>query len=301
MSINIRDQHSNGSPTSGMTKSYKSPRSLFGIVMTALAGLCLAISLLPLFAVMLYVLGKGFSRLNLSLFTQLPPAPGLEEGGIGNAILGTLIVVAIATLMSVPFGVLAAVYLSEFSSGKITRWIRFATNVLAGVPSIIAGVFAYGIIVAPTLRFSAIAGGVALAVLMLPTIVRTTDEALQIVPQDIRWASVGVGASNYQTVLRIVLPAAVPAILTGVTLAIARAAGETAPLIFTALNSPFWPNWPPQGLFESIATLSVLVYQFATTFDKVQNELAWTASLILVVLILLTSVLARWATRKKVY
>lgn len=301
MSINIRDQHSNGSPTSGMTKSYKSPRSLFGIVMTALAGLRLAISLLPLFAVMLYVLGKGFSRLNFSLFNQLTPAPGLEEGGIGNAILGTLIVVAIATLMRVPFGVLAAVYLSEFSSGKITRWIRFATNVLAGVPSIIAGVFAYGLIVALTGQFSAIAGGVALAVLMLPTIVRTTDEALQIVPQDIRWASVGVGASNYQTVLRIVLPAAVPAILTGVTLAIARAAGETAPLIFTALNSPFWPNWPPQGLFESIATLSVLVYQFATTFDKVQNELAWAASLILVVLILLTSVLARWATRKKVY
>jgi ABC-type uncharacterized transport system permease subunit len=122
---------------------------------------------------------------------------------------------------------------------QVSRWIRFATNVLSGVPSIIAGIFAYGIIVVTMGGFSAVAGGVALSVLMLPTIVRTTDEALQIVPQDVRWASVGVGASNYQTVLKIVLPAATPAIITGVTLAIARAAGETAPLIFTALNSPF--------------------------------------------------------------
>jgi len=143
--------------------------------------------------------------------------------------------VGIASLIAVPFGVLAAVYLSEFSKGQIARWVRFATNVLSGVPSIIAGVFAYGLFVVNMGGFSAIAGGAALAVLMLPTIVRTTDEALQIVPQDIRWASVGVGASNYQTVLQVVLPAAIPAILTGVTLAIARAAGETAPLIFTAL------------------------------------------------------------------
>lgn len=270
--------------------------------MTILAGACLLIALIPLFAVLIYVISQGASRLSPDLFTKLPPPPGLKGGGLGNAILGTVITVGIATLISVPFGVLAAVYLSEFSKGKTAYWIRFATNVLSGVPSIIAGIFAYGLIVAVTGKFSAVAGGVALAVLMLPTIVRTTDEALQIVPPDIRWASVGVGASNYQTVLKVVIPAALPAIITGVTLAIARAAGETAPLIFTALFSPFWPKLSPQTLWnQPIATLSVLIYNFATVPFKGQNELAWAASLILVVMILLTSILARWATRKSVY
>ncbi len=273
------------------------PRSLFGIVMTILAGACVVLALIPLFAVLFYVIVQGGSRLNLDLFTKLPPPPGLKGGGIANAIIGTLMTVGIGTLISLPFGVLAAVYLSEFSTGKTSRWIRFATNVLAGVPSIIAGVFAYGIIVVATGGFSAVAGGVALAVLMLPTIVRTTDEALQIVPQDVRWASVGLGASNYQTVLQVVIPAAIPAIITGVTLAIARAAGETAPLIFTALNSPFWPR----GIWKPTPTLSVLIFNFAGVPFKPLQELAWAASFILVILILLTSILARWATRKSVY
>ncbi|MGL5061157.1 MAG: phosphate ABC transporter permease PstA [Microcoleus sp.] len=285
------------SKTGSLKKVKNSPRSLFNMAMTSVAGACLAITLLPLFAVLSYVTVQGFNRLNLDLFTKLPPPPGLSGGGIANAIIGTFMTVGIASLIAVPFGVLAAVYLSEFSSGEIARWVRFATNVLSGVPSIIAGVFAYGLIVVTMGGFSAVAGGVALAVLMLPTIVRTTDEALQIVPQDIRWASVGVGASNYQTVLQVVLPAAIPAILTGVTLAVARAAGETAPLIFTALNSPFWPK----GILEPTPSLSVLVYNFATVPFKAQKELAWAASLILVFLVLLTSILSRWATRQKVY
>ncbi|MFM9268582.1 phosphate ABC transporter permease PstA [Tychonema sp. BBK16] len=283
---------------SGSLKKVKgSSQSLLNSAMTVLAGACLTITLLPLFAVLYYVAAQGFNRLNLDLFTKLPPAPGLSGGGIANAIVGTLMTVGIASLIAVPFGVLAAVYLSEFSSGNIARSVRFATNVLSGVPSIIAGVFAYGLFVVNMGGFSAIAGGAALAVLMLPTIVRTTDEALQIVPQDIRWASVGVGASNYQTVLQVVLPAAIPAILTGVTLAIARAAGETAPLIFTALNSPFWPA----GFDKPTPSLSVLVYNFATVPFKAQKELAWAASLILVFMVLLTSILSRWATRQKVY
>jgi phosphate transport system permease protein len=265
--------------------------------MTILAGACLVIALIPLFLVMFYVLVQGISRVDLNLFTKLPPPPGLKGGGVGNAIIGTLMVVGLGTLISLPFGVLAAVYLSEFSTGKISRWVRFATNVLAGVPSIIAGIFAYGIIVVTMGHFSAVAGGIALSVLMLPTIIRTTDEALQIVPQDIRWASVGVGASNYQTVLKVVLPAAIPAIITGVTLAIARAAGETAPLIFTALNSPFWPR----GIWNPTPTLAVLIYNFSGVPFKPLQELAWASSLILVCLILLTSILARWATRKSIY
>lgn len=265
--------------------------------MTVLAGACVVTALVPLFALLSYVTIKGFNRLSPDLFTQLPPAAGQETGGIANAIIGTLITVGIASLIAVPFGVLAAIYLSEFSSGNLARWIRFATNVLSGVPSIIAGIFAYGILVLTTGQFSAVAGGAALAVLMLPTIVRTADEGLQIVPQDVRWASVGLGASDYQTVLQVVLPAAIPAILTGVTLAVARAAGETAPLIFTALNSNFWPR----GLWEPTPTLSVLVYNFATSFDEVLQEFAWAASLILVLLVLLTSILSRWATHQKDY
>lgn len=280
-----------------LMRNYKSPRSLFVWVMTFLSGTALAITLVPLFAVMIYVIIKGFNRLSLDLFTELPPSAGMQGGGIANAIAGTLIMVGIAAAISVPIGVFGAVYLSESSSIQVARWIRFATNVLSGVPSIIVGIFAYGIIVLATKQFSAFAGGVALSVLMLPIVVRTADEALQIVPPDVRWASVGVGASNHQTVLRVVLPAALPAIITGVTLAIARAAGETAPLIFTALFTFFWP----QGLFEPAPSLAVLVYNFASVPYASQQELAWAASLILVLLVLITSILARWATRKSIY
>ncbi len=283
----------------GLKKDASRPRDLFNIIMTILSGLCIAITLVPLVLVLAFVLIQGFSRVNLELLTQLPPPPGLDGGGIANAIIGTVIVVALATLISLPFGVLSAVYLSEFSEGsQLARWVRFFTNVLSGVPSIISGVFIYALLVRTgATGYSAVAGGVALAVLMLPTIIRTTDEALQIIPKENRWASVGVGSSRYQTVLQIVLPAAVPSILTGVTLAIARAAGETAPLIFTALFSPFWPN----GIFNPIASLSVLVYNFAIVPFEPQQELAWAGSLILVLLVLLTSVTARFATRQKTF
>jgi len=282
-----------------LKKKNGNPRSLFGMIMTGLAGACIVITLIPLFAVLTYVLAQGVSHLNLDLLTKLPPPPGLQGGGVANAIIGTLIVVGLATVIAVPIGVMAAIYLSEFSNNnQIASWVRFATNILSGVPSIISGVFVFGLLIGSGLiGFSAIAGGVSLAVLMLPTIIRTTDEALQIVPQDIRWAALGVGAYNFQSVLFIVLPAALPSILTGVTLAIARAAGETAPLIFTALFSNFWPD----GLLKPIATLSVLVYNFATVPFKPQQQLAWAGSLILVFLVLVSSVSARLATRRKVY
>jgi phosphate transport system permease protein len=283
----------------GLRKDSSRRRDIFNIIMTGLSVLCMVITLIPLVLVLAFVILQGAGSLTPALFTQLPPPPGLEGGGIANAILGTLIVVAIATLIAVPFGVMAAVYLSEFSEdGQIAHWVRFFTNVLSGVPSIISGVFVYALLVKTGLTgYSAVAGGVALAVLMLPTIIRTTDEALNIIPQEIRWASVGVGASRYQTVLQIVLPAAIPSILTGVTLGIARAAGETAPLIFTALFSPFWPN----GLLQPIATLSVLVYNFAIVPFKPQQELAWAGSLILVLLVLLTSITARVVTSRKTF
>lgn len=264
--------------------------------MTVLAFVCGCCALLPLLAVLSYVIIQGFSSLRPNLFTELPPPPLVPGGGFANAIVGTLIMVGLGALISVPVGVLAAIYLTEFSAGSVRRVIRFATNVLSGVPSIIAGVFAYGIIVATTHTYSALAGGVALSILMLPIIVRTTDESLQLVSQDLRQASVGLGATNFQTVSQVVLPAAIPAIVTGATLAIARAAGETAPLLFTALFSQNWTN----SLFAPTASLAVLVYNFATSPFKNQQSLAWAASLILVLLVLLTSIIARWATSRKI-
>ncbi len=280
-----------------LTRQSSDVRSLLGSAMTIISGTMVVVALLPLLAVLSYVVIKGASRLNLDLLTKLPPPPMVPGGGIANAIVGTLIMVGLAALISVPIGILAAIYLAEFSTPSMANWIRFATNVLNGVPSIILGVFAYAALVITTKTFSAYAGAAALAILMLPIIIRTTDEALQIVPQEIRWASVGVGASNYQTVLQVVVPAALPAILTGITLAIARASGETAPLIFTALFTQFWPN----SLSQPTPSLAVLVYNFATVPFKNQQELAWAASLVLVFLVLTTSLISRWTLRRKTY
>jgi phosphate transport system permease protein len=280
-----------------LTRKSSDARSIFNKAMTILAGTLVVVALIPLLAVLSYVLIKGFGRLNLDLLTKLPPPPMVPGGGIANAIVGTLIMVGLASLISVPIGIGSAIFLSEFSNPTTARWIRFATNVLNGVPSIILGVFAYSALVVTTKTFSAYAGAVALSILMLPTIIRTTDEALKIVPQEIRWASLGIGAAKYQTVLQIVLPAALPTIVTGVTLAIARAAGETAPLIFTALSTQFWPN----SLSQPTPSLAVLVFNFATVPFKNQQELAWAASLILVLLVLTTSIISRFALRRKTY
>lgn len=293
-------QTQNTSPASNLRRSPSSRRNIFGTVMNALVFACVALALLPLLAVLSYVIIQGASRLNLSVFQELPPPPLVPGGGFGNAIVGTLVMVGIGALISIPFGILAAIYLTEFSTGKISDWTRFATNVLSGVPSIIVGVFAYGVIVLTTRTYSAWAGGFALAILMLPIIVRTTDEALQLVPDELRQASVGLGATNFQTVFKVILPAAIPAIITGATLAIARAAGETAPLLFTALFTQFWPNWN-NYLMEPTASLAVLVYNFATVPFQNQQELAWAASFILVFLVLIASAIARLATARRVY
>jgi phosphate transport system permease protein len=242
-----------------------STRNIGSRLLSVLAGIFAFLSVLPLIAVLVYILIKGLSSINFDLFTQLPPPPGGEGGGIGNAILGSIIVTTIAALIAIPIGVGGGIYLAEYSTGRgFSQFIRFGTNVLAGVPSIIAGVFIYGVIVSTRIlfghTFSAIAGGTALSVLMLPTVVKTTDEGLKLVSNDLRRAALGVGASRFVTVSQITLPKAFTPIATGVVLSIARAAGETAPLIFTALFSPFWPN----GIFDPIATLSVLIYNFST-------------------------------------
>ncbi|MBC7824429.1 MAG: phosphate ABC transporter permease PstA [Candidatus Parcubacteria bacterium] len=279
-----------------MKRSPTSPRTLFSSVMTVVTFVCAALALIPLVAVLSYVLINGASSLRLSVFTELPPAPGLTGGGFGNALVGTLLTVGIASILSIPFGVMAAIFLAEFyRDTKLAETINFLTNVLSGVPSIVIGAFAYALVVLSTGTFSAVAGGFALAVLMLPTIVRTATESLEAVPRDFRQAAIGLGATRFQTTLQIVLPAALPAIITGVMLALARAAGETAPILFTASTSRYWVR----SVWEPTATMSRLVFDFATAPYKSQQELAWVGSLVLVALVLATSILSRWVVRKR--
>ena len=273
-------------------------RKLFGKVMTGLVFTCVAIAIIPLASILYMVIANGLSGLSPAIFTDLPPAAGMSGGGLKNAIIGTLLTCAIGAIISIPFGVLTAIYTVEFSQGNwISHFVRFCTNVLSGVPSIIAGLFAYGIVVLLTGGFSAVAGGAALSVLMLPTIIRTAEEGLKSVPKTTRLAAVGVGATNFETVTQIVLPASLPFIATGVTLAIARAAGETAPLLFTALFNQYDIN----GLWQPTATLSVLIYNFAISPYKNQQQLAWVAALLILVMILAISIIARVVSRRKVY
>ena len=273
-------------------------RNRWSLLFTLVAAVFAMIAVLPLLLVLGYVLVKGGALISLRLLTELPPPPGLEGGGIGNAIVGTIVVTLIASLIAIPVGVGGGIYLAEYSrSGWFAQFVRFGTNVLSGVPSIICGVFVYGLIVSTRVLFgqsySAMAGGIALSVLMLPTVIKTTDEALKLVPQELRWGAIGIGASRFVTITRITLPAAFTPIATGVVLGIARAAGETAPLIFTALFSPFWQ----EGLFNPIATMSVLIFNFAIMPYEAQNALAWAASFVLVLMILAANLFARWLGR----
>ncbi len=274
-------------------------------LLTSISILFSTIAILPLVLVLAYILIKGGSLLSYDLLTNLPEPPGddiISAGGIGNAIIGTLIITIIATFISVPIGIGGGIYLAEYSKGALfSKFIRFGTNVLSGVPSIIAGVFIYGIIVYTKIifgsNFSAIAGGMALSILMIPTVIKTTDEGLKLVSQELRKGALGVGASKFVTITQITLPAAINPIATGILLAIARAAGETAPLIFTALFSFYWSS-SPQSILEPIASLSVLIYNFAIEPYKAQNELAWAASFILVLLLLFLNILSKWLSKR---
>ncbi len=272
------------------------PRTLFSTSMSVVATLCALLAVVPLVSVLYMVIVKGFSRFNLDLFTQIQPAALSEGGGLLNALQGTGYTVGVATLLAVPIGVLAAIFLAEFARDtRLARWIGFATNVLSGVPSIVAGTFVFSLIVLNTKQFSAFAGGVALAVLMLPVIVRTATESLELVPDRLRQASVGLGASRFQTVALVVLPSALPGILTGVMLGIARAAGETAPVLFTALGSQYLAR----SIWEPAATLSLRVYNFATSPYQNLQDLAWAGALLLVLIVLIANIFARAIISRK--
>ena len=254
------------------------------------------LTLVPLFSIIFLVVTNGIGLLTPSVLFELPPAPGQEGGGLGNALQGTAIMVGIALLIAAPLGILSAVYISEYDRRSIlSGGVRFIAKLLTGIPSIICGMFAFATIVVSTHTKSAIAGGVALAVLALPTILLTAEQALLGVPHALREASYGMGATKFQTIFRVVLPEAVPAMMTGVMLAVARAAGETAPVLFTATSSAYWLS----SLLEPTQSLAELIYRFGKYPYPHLIQLAWTASLVLVVLVTATNVTAQLVFSKK--
>jgi phosphate transport system permease protein len=301
----LRNVTNHNRRSSELTRLAGSPSRLFGnrLVGVALAiGTALAVT--PLLLVVSHVLREGGSALSFDAFTKLPPPPGISGGGLGNAIVGTVVVVTIAAFISVVIGLSSALYLAEMERNPhIKRAIRFCVDVLAGIPSVITGVFVYGLLVASGLiGFSAFAGSVALALVMIPMVIRASEEALALVPMEYRFGATGLGAYRFQTLYKVILPAALPGITTGTLLAVARATGETAPLVFTAFYSQFWPNVDPlhpQSLLgEPIATLSVLIYNFSSQPFEAQQRLAWAASLLLLVSILGVNITVRKLLRR---
>lgn len=290
-------------PPKGPQKAYDlrhnalEARALANVLLTGGAWLVAALGAVPLFSVLYMLVVKGGARLSLELFTELPPAGFEIGGGIGNAIQGTLVTVAIASAISIPIALLAAVYLAEFRPlSRIAATARFLSKVLTGFPSILAGVFVYAAVVLLMGSYSALAGGIALAVLMLPTVTLTAEGAMRMVPQRMKDAAIGMGCTNAQVVWSVTLPTALPSIVTGIILAVARVAGESAPLLFTALFSNYWLR----SIREPTASLSILIYNFSSMpFDN-QIELAWAASLVLVLIVLTFNILSRFIGRPQV-
>jgi phosphate transport system permease protein len=265
-------------------------RHLVNHLITGLALLSTVVVILPLVAILVYLLYKGASSLNLAFFTKIPAPIGETGGGMANAILGSGIVLALASVIGVPVGIAAGVYLAEFGRGKfLAGAVRFTADVLNGVPSIVVGIAIYSLIVMQQKHFSAFAGGVALAVMMVPTITRTTEEMLATVPHAIREAALGLGVPKWRTVLSVSLKTAAPGIITGCMLAFARVAGETAPLLFTALGNQFWSY----KLTEPIAALPLQIYAYALSPYDEFHRLAWAGALVLIVMIMVAVTLVR--------
>ena len=285
-----------------LEKSLRRPRTLLSVLLSGLVAAMTLFALGPLFSVVWMLFWRGGRKLSAAVFTQLPPSALEAGGGFGNAILGTLIIIVLATVFTVPIGVLSAVYLAKAKKeDKLAQAVRFSAKVLTGFPSILAGVFAYGAIVLLTGGFSAIAGAVAVSILMLPTILLTAEDAIRMVPRKMEEAAIGMGATHTQTVWMVLLPTALPGILTGIMLAIARGAGETAPLLFTSLFSNYWPTSNGHlNLMQPTASLAVLIYNFAGMPFENQVELAWAAALVLVLLVLITNLVGQALSSRQV-
>jgi phosphate transport system permease protein len=285
-----------------LERSLRRPRTFVSALLSAVVSVMTLAALVPLFSVLGMLFWRGGKKLSLALFTQLPPAPLEQGGGFGNAIVGTILMVGIAGLLSVPVGIVAAILLAEVApQSRLAHAVRFAAKILTGFPSILAGVFAYGTVVLLTGGFSAVAGGVALSILMLPTVILTAEESIRMVPRRMREAAIGMGATQLQTVWMVMLPTALPGILTGVMLAVARAAGETAPLLFTALFSNYWiTSGGGVDVMEPTASLAVLIYNFSGMPFENQVELAWAAALVLVLMVLVANLAGQILSQRQI-
>ena len=272
-------------------------RSLIDGLATGLAVTSTLLVVAPLVLIFIYLIYKGASSLNLDFFTQLPKPPGEPGGGMGNAILGSGILLALASVIGVPLGIGSGIFLAEFGRGtKLANAIRFTADVLNGVPSIVMGVAIYSLIVTPQMPFSALSGGVALGIMMIPTVCRTTEEMLLMVPHSVREAALALGVPNWRSVLSITVKTASPGIITGCMLAFARVAGETAPLIFTAFGNAFWST----SLTRPISALPLQIYVYALSPYDDWRRMAWAGSLVLIVLIVLAVSLVRYVTSRGV-
>jgi len=272
-------------------------RALTDHAVTGLAITATAVVVAPLVAIFAYLVYKGASSLNLAFFTQIPKPVGVAGGGMANAIAGSAILLAVASALGVPIGIGGGIYLAEFGRGtRLANAVRFTADVLNGVPSIVMGLAIYALIVVPQKHFSALSGGVALGIMMIPTVCRTTEEMLMMVPHAVREAALGLGVPNWRSVLSITVKTASPGIITGCMLAFARVAGETAPLLFTALGNDFWSS----SLNQPIAALPLQIYVYALSPYDDWHRLAWAGSLVLIVLIVLAVSLVRYVTSRGV-
>jgi phosphate transport system permease protein len=272
--------------------AYMVRRNISNILVMVLCVLTAALVVVLLLYLMIYVIVQGLPNLNLAFFTQLPAAFGSSGGGMGEAIQGTLILVGLASAVGVPLGLFIGIYLSEFGRGPFATSVRFLVTVLTGIPTIIFGLFAWVLIVIPQQGFSAFSGGVALGIIMIPIVATTAENVLRLVPREIREASLALGATESRTILRVVVPSALNGIITGIVLAMARVAGETAPLLMTAFGNTFWSA----GINQPIDALPLRIFVFTESPYQIQINQAYTGSLILIALIVVTSFLVRWAT-----
>jgi phosphate transport system permease protein len=271
-------------------------RRLIDRAFSAACALATVVAVIPLFGILYYVAARGLGGINLEFFTELPKPVGESGGGMANAIVGTLKLVGIASLLGIPPGVLAGVYLAEFGQSRFGQVVRFSADVLAGTPSITIGIFIYGLVVMTTKTFSTLAGALALSVIMLPTVTRTTEELLRMVPESLREAALGLGVPKWRATIWIMLRTAAPGIAVGIMLAVARVAGETAPLLFTAFSNRYWSD----SLNEPTASLPVQIYTYAVSPFEDWHRQAWAAALVLVGIVLVLNISARLLVRSRV-
>jgi len=269
-------------------------RRLVSNLFVVACGVSVLVALVPLVMILFFVVSQGVQALNLEFFTGMPKPVGEPGGGMLNAFVGTLILIGLAALIAIPVGVMSGIYMSEYAGTRLATAVRFAADTLNGVPSIVIGIFAYGIAVLPFRQFSALAGGLALGVMMIPIIARTTEELLLLVPGSLREGALALGATRGRAVFSVIVPAALPGIITGIVLALARIAGETAPLLFTSFNNQFLST----DIRQPMASMTVQIFNYATSAYDDWIRQAWAGALVLVTFVFLCSLLARMVTSR---